>query len=343
MTTTLPGPWPPPPGTSPAEGAAAQSPRLLDRVREAVRARHYSLRTEEAYVGWTRRYVLFHKKRHPQEMGEVEINAFLSDLAVRLRVGASTQNQALSALLFLYRRVLRKEIGPLEGLVRAKRPARLPAVLTVAEVRSVVERLHGTPRLIALLLYGTGMRLLECLRLRVKDVEFAFNRIVVREPKGRHDRLVPLPDSVRPTLVTWLSTVKKRHLEDLAAGFGSVYLPDALVRKYPSAAKEWGWQWLFPAARRSVDPRSQVERRHHLDEGVVQRAVAQAVRDARIKKPVHCHTFRHSFATHLLQEGYDIRTIQELLGHADVKTTMIYTHVLNRSGGRGVRSPADKL
>jgi integron integrase len=253
MTTTLPGPWPKPP----------QAPRLLDRVRDAVRARHYSLRTEEAYVAWTRRYVLFHKKRHPQEMGEAEINAFLSDLAVRQRVSASTQNQALSALLFLYRRVLQKELGPLDNLVRARRSVRLPTVLTVAEVRSVVGHLQGTPRLIVLLLYGTGMRLLECLRLRVKDVEFAFHRIVVRQPKGRHDRLVPLPESVRPALVTWLSKVKQRHVEDLAQGFGSVFLPDALARKYPGAAKEWGWQWLFPAERRSVDPRSQVERRHH--------------------------------------------------------------------------------
>jgi integron integrase len=337
--TTVSGPWPAPHDSS----TPAPQRRLLDRVRDAIRARHYSLRTEEAYVGWIRRYILFHNKRHPQEMGEREINAFLTHLAVALRVGASTQNQALAALLFLYRRVLEKEIGPLNNVIRAKRVTHIPAVMTRAEVRSIVGRLQGTSKLIALLLYGSGMRLLECLRLRVKDVEFAFDRITVRDAKGAKDRPVPLPQTVRPTLVSWLSRVKRLHVEDLAKGFGAVYLPDALAKKYPGAEREWGWQWVFPAERRSVDPRSQVERRHHLHESVVQRAVAQAVRDVEIKKPVHCHTFRHSFATHLLEDGYDIRTIQELLGHADVKTTMIYTHVLNRTGGRGIRSPADSL
>jgi integron integrase len=343
MTTTLPGPWPRPPGESPAQGTASPSPRLLDRVREAVRARHYSLRTEEAYVAWTRRYVLFHKKRHPQEMGEAEINAFLSDLAVARHVSASTQNQALSALLFLYRHVLEKPVVPLEGVIRARRPARLPAVLTRAEVRSVLERLHGTPRIVATLLYGGGMRLLECLRLRVKDLEFAMNRIVVRDAKSHKDRRVPLPDSVRPSLVSWLARVKAVHERDLAHGAGAVFLPEALARKYPSFAKAWGWQWVFPAEHMSRDPRSGVVRRHHLHESVVQRAVQQAIRDLAIKKPVSCHTFRHSFATHLLEEGYDIRTIQELLGHRDVKTTMIYTHVLDRAGGRRIKSPADTL
>jgi integron integrase len=338
--TTLPGPWSTP---VPAPDGAPQPRRLLDRVRDAVRARHYSIRTEEAYVGWIRRYILFHAKRHPDEMGEPEINAFLTHLAVTLRVGAATQNQALAALLFLYRRVLGREMGAPGNLVRAKRPTRLPAVLTRAEVRAILGRMEGTPRLVALLLYGSGMRLLECLRLRVKDVEFAYNRIVVRDAKGAKDRPLPLPQVAGAALAAWLSQVKRRHAGDLAEGFGAVYLPDALARKYPGSEKEWAWQWVFPAARRSIDPRSQVERRHHLHESVIQRAFAQAVRDVGIKKPGHCHTLRHSFATHLLEDGYDIRTIQELLGHADVKTTMIYTHVLNRTGGRGIRSPADNL
>ena len=338
--TTLPGPWVPPARS--ADGAA-QPRRLLDRVRDAVRARHYSIRTEEAYVGWIRRFILFHGKRHPDLMGEPEINAFLTHLAVALRVGASTQNQALAALLFLYRRVLGREIAAPGSVVRAKRPTRLPAVLTRAEVRSILARMDGTPKLVSLLLYGSGMRLLECLRLRVKDIEFAYNRIVVRDAKGAKDRPLPLPQVVSAPLAAWLSQVKRRHAGDLAEGFGAVHLPDALARKYPGIDRDWGWQWVFPAARRSLDPRTQVERRHHLHESVIQRAFAQAVRDAGIKKPAHCHTLRHSFATHLLEDGYDIRTIQELLGHADVKTTMIYTHVLNRSGGRGIRSPADNL
>ncbi len=334
--STIPGPWP-------AGESAARKPRLLERVRDAVRARHYSLRTEEAYVAWVRRYVLFHGKRHPDEMGEPEINAFLTHLAVAKRVGASTQNQALAALLFLYRRVLGREMAVPGNVVRAKRPMRLPAVLTRAEVRSLLGRMEGIPKLVALLLYGSGMRVLECLRLRVKDVEFAHGRITVRDAKGGRDRPVPLPHVAGAPLAAWLSQVKHRHAEDLAAGFGGVFLPDALVRKYPASEREWGWQWVFPAARRSLDPRTQVERRHHLHESVVQRAFAQAVRDVGIKRPAHCHTLRHSFATHLLEDGYDIRTIQELLGHADVKTTMIYTHVLNRTGGRGIRSPADTL
>lgn len=343
--TTLSGPWPSDSPASPGAPApaSAQGRRLLDRVRDAIRARHYSLRTEEAYIGWIRRFVVFHNKRHPQEMGAPEINAFLTHLAVSQKVSASTQNQALAGILFLYRRVLEKEIGTLEDVVRAKRTIRTPTVMTRAEVRAIVGRLGGTSRLIVLLLYGSGMRLLECLSLRVKDIEFAFNRITVRNAKGAKDRPVPLPLSVRTDLVSWLSRVKRRHAEDLAAGFGSVYMPDALAKKYPAADREWGWQWVFPAERRSVDPRSQVERRHHLRESVIQRAVAQAVRDLEMRKPVHCHTFRHSFATHLLEDGYDIRTIQELLGHADVKTTMIYTHVLNRAGGRGIKSPADSL
>jgi integron integrase len=342
-------------------------PRLLDRVRHAIRARHYSLRTEEAYVAWIRRYILFHKKRHPMEMGETEINAFVTHLAVDEGVGSSTQTQALSALLFLYRHVLAKELPDLDKVVRAKRPGRLPTVLTRAEVRRVIGNMEGTPRLFATLLYGTGMRLLEGLRLRVKDVEFSNNRIVVRDTKGGEDRVVPFPAVVRAAMPTWLARVKRMHERDLADGFGSVHLPDAIARKFPGADREWGWQYVFPGEHRSRDPREkgsggsgaagavpavgtsasapsgeQPERRHHLHETVIQRALRRAVLDAGISRRVSCHTFRHSFATHLLEEGYDIRTIQELLGHKDVKTTMIYTHVLNR-GGRGVRSPADLL
>ena len=328
-------------------------PRLLDRVRFAMRARHYSLRTEEAYVGWIRRYILFHNKRHPLEMAEPEINAFVTSLAVDGPVSASTQTQALSALLFLYRHVLEKPLPDLDTVIRAKRPGRLPTVLTRNEVRRILQRMNRTPRLVATLLYGTGMRLLECLRLRVKDLEFGNNRIIVRDTKGGHDRVVPFPVVVRAEMPSWLSRVRRIHRRDLAAGFGSVYLPDSLARKLPGAEKDWGWQYVFPGEHRSHDPRgrtntpqgeaaAQVERRHHLHESVIQRAVHQAVRDVGISRRISCHTFRHSFATHLLEEGYDIRTIQELLGHRDVKTTMIYTHVLNR-GGRGVRSPADIL
>jgi len=328
------------PGTVPGQHPP---PRLLDRVRIAIRTRHYSLRTEEAYVGWIRRFIFFHNKRHPIEMGEPEINSFLSHLAVKDRVSASTQNQALSALLFLYRHVLEKPFPTLENVVRAKRPIRLPTVLTRDEVRRILGRMSGTNRIIATLLYGSGMRLLECLRLRVKDVEFGLNRILVRDAKGHKDRFVPLPLSVRPALASWLARVRQFHQKDIAEGFGAVFMPDALDRKYPAADREWGWQWVFPADSRSHDPRTQVERRHHLHETIVQRAVKQAVRDAGISRPASCHTFRHSFATHLIEDGYDIRTVQELLGHKDLKTTMVYTHVLNRSGGRGVRSPADAL
>jgi len=338
-TTTIPGPWPP----APDARSPSAKPRLLDRVRDAVQTRHYSIRTEEAYVGWIRRYILFHGKRHPQEMGESEINAFLTHLAVAQRVGPSTQTQALSALLFLYRHVLEKPVGSLGEIVRARREKHLPAVMTRAEVRSVLGRLPATQKIICTLLYGSGMRLLECLRLRIKDVEFGSNQIVVRGAKSGRDRRVPLPEKVRAALAASLSRVKTLHEQDLSEGYGAVMLPDALVRKYPAAERQWGWQWMFPAEHRSLDPRTRVERRHHVHESVIQRAVKQAVRDVGIKKPVNCHTFRHSFATHLLEEGYDIRTIQELLGHSDVKTTMIYTHVLNRTGGRGVRSPADLL
>ncbi len=328
------------PGSVPGQH---QPPKLLDRVRIAIRTRHYSLRTEEAYVGWIRRFIFFHNKRHPAEMGEPEINAFLSGLAVKERVSASTQNQALCALLFLYRHVLEKPFPQLEKLIRAKRPGRLPVVMTRSEVKRVLQRLDGVNRIMAMLLYGSGMRLLECLRLRVKDVEFGLNRILVRDAKGHRDRFVPLPASVRAQLVSWLARVKHLHDEDLRNGGGTVYMPYALAKKYPGADREWGWQWLFPAREASSDPRSDAIRRHHVHERIVQRAVRDAVLSAGIKRPINCHTFRHSFATHLLEDGYDIRTIQELLGHKSVNTTMIYTHVLNRSGGRGVRSPVDAL
>ncbi|MDQ5859221.1 MAG: integron integrase, partial [Acidobacteriota bacterium] len=265
----------PPSAWTPLTDAGRSEPRLLDRVRLAVRARHYSLRTEEAYVGWVRRFVLFHGKRHPREMGEPEINLFLSDLAVRQRVGASTQNQALAAILFLYRHVLEKPLPAPEGIVRAKRPRHLPSVLTRAEVRAVIGSLTSVPKLVSALLYGSGLRLLEGLRLRVKDVEFGSNRIVVRDAKGNRDRVVPLPIVVRAALPPFLSRARRLHYQDLAAGFGRVFLPDALERKYPNASREWGWQWVFPADRRGRDPRSQVERRHHLHETVVQRAVKQ--------------------------------------------------------------------
>jgi len=317
--------------------------RLLDAVRLRLRARHYSLRTEEAYVGWIRRFVVFHGKRHPRELGEPEINAFLTHLAVKDRVAASTQTQALAALLFLYRHVLEIPFPKLETLIRAKRPRRLPVVLTREEVRSVLDHLHGAPKIVATLLYGGGFRLLEALRLRVKDVDFARAQVTVRDGKGGKDRVTMLPQAVREPVLAHLAVVRELHRADLAAGFGAVFMPDALDRKYPGASKEWGWQWVFPAGGIGRDPRSGQAHRHHLHESVIQKAVKQAVRDAGIDKPASCHTLRHSFATHLLESGYDIRTIQDLLGHKDVSTTMIYTHVLNRGGVRGVRSPADVL
>jgi integron integrase len=319
-----------------------REPKLLDRVRDALRVRHMSLRTEKAYLHWIRRYILFHGKRHPKEMGEEEINAFLTHLAVEGQVSASTQTQALCALLFLYRTVLEKEVGELEGLVRAKRRRKLPVVLTAEEVKRILSRLEGDDRIFLSLLYGTGMRLLEGLRLRVKDVDFAYDQITIRDGKGAKDRVTMLPSSLKADLREHLKKVKLQHEADLRAGHGWVYLPNALSRKYPGAAAEWGWQYVFPAPALSRDPRSGERRRHHLYERSVQKAFHQAVREAAIVKPATCHTLRHSFATHLLMNGYDIRTVQELLGHKSVKTTMIYTHVLNR-GGRGVQSPVDLL
>jgi len=322
--------------------APTQPAKLLDRVRGATRARHYSIRTEEAYVGWIRRFILFHNKRHPAEMGESEVNQFLTHLAVSENVAASTQNQALSAILFLYQAVLETDLDRVEGVVRAKKPRRLPEVLTREEVRACLHRMSGTPKLIALLLYGAGLRLLEALRLRVKDIDFTLNQITVRDGKGQKDRVTMLPASAKPLMAEHLKEVRRTHDQDLRQGYGRVYLPGALAEKYRSADRQWAWQYVFPAASLSLDPRSGNKRRHHLDESAVQKAVKEAVRLAGVHKPATPHTLRHSFATHLLEDGYDIRTVQELLGHSDVRTTMIYTHVLSR-GGRGVRSPADKL
>ncbi len=319
-----------------------QKPRLLDQIREAIRIRHYSLRTEKAYVQWTKRFIFFHGKRHPLEMSEAEIAQFLSSLASEGHVSASTQNQALNALLFLYREVLEKPIGYINGVVRAKRPTRLPVVLTRQEVRAILGALSGPEWLMAMLLYGAGLRLMECLRLRVQDIDFPSNQIVVRAGKGDKDRVTMLPAAVQEPLRRHLEEVKTQYRRDWENGQGGASLPNALERKYPNAAKEWGWQFVFPASKLSTDPRSGMIRRHHLHETVLQKAVKEACRKAGLSKHAGCHTFRHSFATHLLEAGYDIRTVQELLGHHDVSTTMMYTHVLNR-GGRGVFSPADRL
>lgn len=332
--SSRPGPRPPAP--------APPAPRLLDQVRLRLRARHYSPRTEASYVGWIRRFILFHGKRHPDAMGAPEVIAFLSDLAVRGRVSASTQRQALAALLFLYRGVLGRELEGLEAATPARRPQRLPVVLTREEVRRMLAVLEGPSQLVATLLYGSGLRLLEALRLRVKDVDFGRCQIVVRDGKGRHDRVTVLPEAAADPLRRQLERVRGVHRRDLARGGGRVLLPDALARKYPNAAASFGWQWVFPASRIATDPRSGRLFRHHLHPTAVQRAVSRARVRAGLVKRVSCHTFRHSFATHLLEDGSDIRTVQELLGHSDVRTTMVYTHVLNR-GPAGVRSPVDRL
>ena len=316
------------------------SPRLLDLVRGVLRRKHYSIRTEQSYVDWIRRFILFHGKRHSAQMDKPEVSAFLTHLAVERDVAVSTQNQALSAILFLYRDVLELDLGWIECFERPKRPARLPVVLTPMEARAVLAQLEGAKWLMASLLYGSGLRLMECLRLRVKDVDFGYRQILVRDGKGAKDRVTMLPAVVVEPLKAHLARVLSLHQRDLEAGYGEVYLPHALERKYPRAAREWNWQYVFPSRKLSVDPRSGAMRRHHLDEDVLQRAVKEAARMADVRKPVSCHAFRHSFATHLLENGYDIRTVQELLGHSDVSTTMIYTHVMNK-GGRGVRSPLD--
>lgn len=331
-----------PPLTDRYPPTSTPPPRLLDLVRQACTVRHLSQRTTEAYLAWIRRYILFHHKRHPADMREPEIAAFLSWLAEHRRVSASTQNQALNALLFLYRKVLHLDLGKVTAIVRARTPSLLPVVLTREEVKAVLSKLHGTPWLVVSLLYGSGLRLLECLDLRIKDLDFDRNQITVRQGKGRKDRVTMIPALVKTALAAHLEEVRAQHARDLQAGTGRAPLPDALHRKYPRAETSWSWQFVFPASRICRDPRWGPPARFHLHESAVQRAVAEAVRRAGLTKRVSCHSFRHSFATHLLEDGYDIRTVQQLLGHKDVSTTMIYTHVLNR-GALGVRSPADRL
>ncbi len=315
-------------------------PRLMDKVRDAMRVKHYSIRTEQSYLQWIKRYIFFHNKKHPADMGEAEITAFLTYLAVSKNVTPSTQNQALSALLFLYKQVLNIELQWVDGVVRAKRPSRLPTVLPKEQVTQLLASIPGVNGLIARLLYGTGMRLMEVMRLRVQDVDFDYRQIMVRQGKGAKDRATMLPDSLIAPLQEQLRHAKHVHELDLREGYGCVYLPYALARKYPNACREWGWQYVFPSVNRSIDPLDGVTRRHHLDEKNVQRAVRTAARNCGIQKRVTPHTLRHCFATHLLEHGTDIRTLQELLGHNDVKTTQIYTHVMKR-GGNAVRSPLD--
>jgi integron integrase len=321
---------------------SGKEPRLFERIRTELRLRHYSPRTEKAYLNWVRRYILHHEKRHPRELGAAHVSAFLSRLASQDRVSASTQNQATAALLFLYREVLQQPVEWFGAVVRAKRPERLPVVLHKSEIAALLAHLSGTARLIAALLYGSGMRLTECLQLRVKDIDFSRRQIHVRDGKGQKDRIVPLPAACLKPLKEHLERVRQQHVIDLRSGAGSVALPDSLLAKYPRAGVDWPWQWAFPAARQYTVPGTGQLRRHHLHETAVQRAVTRAVRAAQLTKPATCHTLRHSFATHLLEAGYDIRTIQSLLGHRDVSTTMVYTHVLQR-GALGVRTPLDDL
>ena len=326
----------------PSAPSNEKKPKLLDQLRGAMRSRHYSRRTEATYIHWVKRYIFFHHVRHPKEMAEPEINAFLTHLAVKEHVSASTQNQALCAIIFLYRYVLEKKIGELGEVIRARKPVRLPVVMTKAEVKAVLSNLEGDKWIIAYLMYGAGMRLMECLRLRVQDVDFNLNQIIVRDGKGNKDRVTMFPASVKKPLAEHLSNIKKIHEADLAKGFGRVLMPDALVRKYPNASKEWRWQWIFPQEKLWHNKRTGEHGRHHIDESIIQKSVKDAVAKTELVKRATCHTFRHSFATHLLEDGYDIRTVQELLGHKDLKTTMIYTHVLNK-GPAAVRSPADNL
>lgn len=316
--------------------------KLLDQVRDLIRVKHYSIRTEQSYTSWIKRFILFHKKRHPKDMGKEEIEAFLTYLAVDLNVASSTQNQAFNALLFLYKDVLNIEFGDNINSVRAKKPKKIPTVMTESEVARVLDAMDGTYELMAMLLYGCGLRAMECLRLRVKDIGFEEQQLLVRDGKGSKDRITVLPPNVIDPLTEHLKRVKYMHQEDLVNGFGCVYLPHALETKYRNANKEWGWQYVFPSKSLSTDPRSGIVRRHHMDESSLNKSIKKAVRMTGITKHVTSHVFRHSFATHLLEAGYDIRTVQELLGHADVSTTMIYTHVLNK-GGKAVRSPLEKL
>lgn len=319
-----------------------KQPKLLDQVRTTIRLRGMSYQTEKVYADWIKRFIIFHNKRHPKEMGAAEIRHFLAHLVNDRNVAPSTQNQALHALLFLYHEVLQIELPVIGDLQPAKKSPRAPVVFTREEVQAILSRMTGTKQTMASLLYGTGMRLIELLRLRVKDIDFQMNQITVRQGKGGKDRVTMLPRSLKGPLREHLAKVKQAHEVDLKEGFGNVELPYALEKKYPRAVREWKWQYVFPAPKRSIDPRSKVERRHHLGPSVLQKAVKEAMRKAAITKHGNCHTFRHSFATHLLESGYDIRTVQELLGHEDVSTTMVYTHVLNR-GGLGVHSPLDRI
>jgi integron integrase len=316
--------------------------KLLDQVSDALRLKHYSYRTEQSYLDWIRRYILYHNKTHPKDMGEAEIQVFLTHLATERNVSASTQNQALSALIFLYRNVLHIELDLPSGLITAKRSTHLPTVLTRAEAQNVLHHMDGTAALVARLLYGSGLRLMECLRLRVKDIDFGNHQIIVRSPKGSNERSTLLPESLVKPLEFQIQTSQLIHQQDLSEGYGETKLPFALGVKYPNAGKEWPWQFVFPASQRSTDPEGGQVRRHHLHPSAIQKAVKRAAQKSGIPKRITPHTFRHSFATHLLEAGYDIRTVQELLGHKDVKTTMIYTHVLNR-GPKAVRSPLDSM
>jgi integron integrase len=316
--------------------------KLLDQVRHVIRKKHYSIRTEQAYLQWIKRFILFHNKRHPKDMGEKEISQYISYLATDRKVASSTQNQAMNAIVFLYKQVLKIELGDFGHMERAKKPEKLPTVMSKREVGQVLAEISGTHRLMAKLLYGCGLRLMECVRLRVKDVDFDQNQVIVRDGKGMKDRSTLLPEQLKPLLSDQLERVKILHEKDLKNGCGEVYLPFALERKYPHAARELAWQYVFPSEKISKDPRSTKMRRHHVSESGLQKAVRYAARKADLFKPVSPHTFRHSFATHLLEAGYDIRTVQELLGHKDVSTTMIYTHVINK-GGMGVQSPLDTL
>ena len=317
-------------------------PKILDQLRNKIRLCGYSIRTEKTYVDWRRRFILFHGKKHPKDMGAEEVEQFLTHLAVRCNVAASTQNQAKCAILFLYKEILNHDLDWLKNVKSAKRSERVPVVLTKSEVEALLSALDGTYWMAGHILYGAGLRIMECVRLRVKDIDFEMNQITVRDGKGKKDRRTVLPNVIKDNLKRHLMKVKALHENDLSKGYGEVYLPFALERKYPSANKEWGWQYVFPSKIRSVDPRSGKTRRHHIDEKMVQRAIKKAAKISRIYKQASCHTLRHSFATHLLESGYDIRTVQELLGHKDVRTTMIYTHVLNK-GGQGVISPSDRL
>jgi integron integrase len=316
--------------------------KLIDQVKNTIRIKHYSIRTEEAYVSWIKDYIYYHNKKHPVNLTEEHISEYLTYLATKRNVAASTQNQAMSAILFLYKEVLMHDILKLPKTVYAQKPEKLPVVFTVDEIKKIFTFIDDKYKLMAGLLYGCGLRLMECIRLRVKDVDFQYKQITVRSGKGNKDRITPLSDKIIQPLMKHLEKVKLIHEQDIKRGFGNVYLPFALQRKYPNANKEWGWQYVFPATKLATDPRTGIKRRHHLDEAVLQRAVKKAIRDSEISKPGSCHTLRHSFATHLLEDGYDIRTVQELLGHKDIRTTMIYTHVLHR-GGFAVRSPIEKI